>query len=172
MCPSPFTATLRCPLAPSTDPHCRTPASPSLVLWIPSSCCAVLCCAPQIVPRIKSRCYSISSSPNHTPGELRVTVGQLRYRVPDGSMRDGFCSTYLCSLKVRPTSRSWLWRPCAHPCSHVRLVCTFLAYVCYSCVRHSYHDECDGVVPAGTVSTFWTAEHCAIMGAITACNVC
>ncbi|KXZ51504.1 hypothetical protein GPECTOR_12g467 [Gonium pectorale] len=53
----------------------------------------------QLVPVIKSRHYSISSSSAQHPGQLHLTVSRLAYTLPSGERRAGFCSAFLASRK-------------------------------------------------------------------------
>ena len=48
----------------------------------------------ELLPRMKSRCYSIASSRVNHPGELHLTVRQVRFEHKD-RIRYGACSTYL-----------------------------------------------------------------------------
>ncbi|KAG2450636.1 hypothetical protein HYH02_004476 [Chlamydomonas schloesseri] len=65
----------------------------------------------QLVPVIKPRHYSISSSAAHHPGQLHLTISRLAYKLPSGETRVGFCSSFLASrregdrvsVKVLPT---------------------------------------------------------------------
>lgn len=67
---------------------------PSLVLQVPMATFL------QLVPLIKPRYYSISSSSAATPGEVAITVGRLLYTRGNGETRQGFCSSYLTNLSV------------------------------------------------------------------------
>ncbi|KAL4440247.1 hypothetical protein ABPG75_003248 [Micractinium tetrahymenae] len=71
---------------------------PSLLLRVP------LATFFQLVPSIKPRYYSISSSSAVTPGEVAITVGRLTYTLPSGEQRAGFCSSYITAL--RPGDRA------------------------------------------------------------------
>uniref|UniRef100_A0A8C3YF28 Nitric oxide synthase n=1 Tax=Catagonus wagneri TaxID=51154 RepID=A0A8C3YF28_9CETA len=53
------------------------------------------------LPILKPRYYSISSSRDHTPKEIHLTVAVLTYRTRDGRgpLHHGVCSTWLSSLK-------------------------------------------------------------------------
>ncbi|XP_037665824.1 nitric oxide synthase, inducible isoform X1 [Choloepus didactylus] len=53
------------------------------------------------LPILKPRYYSISSSQDHTPTEVHLTVAVLTYRTRDGQgpLHHGVCSTWLSSLK-------------------------------------------------------------------------
>ncbi|KXZ51520.1 hypothetical protein GPECTOR_12g483 [Gonium pectorale] len=53
----------------------------------------------QLVPVIKSRHYSISSSSAQHPGQLHLTISRLAYTLPSGERRAGFCSAFLASRK-------------------------------------------------------------------------
>ncbi|XP_020029612.2 nitric oxide synthase, inducible isoform X1 [Castor canadensis] len=53
------------------------------------------------LPILKPRYYSISSSQDHTPTEVHLTVAVVTYRTRDGQgpLHHGVCSTWLSSLK-------------------------------------------------------------------------
>ncbi|KAG2495439.1 hypothetical protein HYH03_006385 [Edaphochlamys debaryana] len=51
----------------------------------------------QLVPVVKPRHYSISSSAARHPGQLHLTISRLAYRLPTGEQRSGFCSSFLAS---------------------------------------------------------------------------
>ncbi|KAG2438015.1 hypothetical protein HXX76_005629 [Chlamydomonas incerta] len=65
----------------------------------------------QLVPVVKPRHYSISSSAAHHPGQLHLTISRLAYKLASGETRLGFCSSFLASrapgdrvsVKVLPT---------------------------------------------------------------------
>ncbi|XP_058139802.2 nitric oxide synthase, inducible isoform X2 [Dasypus novemcinctus] len=78
------------------------------------------------LPILKPRYYSISSSPDHTPAEVHLTVAVLTYRTRDGQgpLHHGVCSTWLSGLKprdpvpcfVRSASGFQLPEDPSHPC--------------------------------------------------------
>nr|KAF6457864.1 nitric oxide synthase 2 [Rousettus aegyptiacus] len=78
------------------------------------------------LPILKPRYYSISSSRDHTPTEVHLTVAVLTYRTRDGQgpLHHGVCSTWLSSLKpqdpvpcfVRSASGFQLPEDPSHPC--------------------------------------------------------
>ncbi|XP_058416280.1 nitric oxide synthase, inducible [Diceros bicornis minor] len=78
------------------------------------------------LPILKPRYYSISSSQDHTPTEVHLTVAVLTYRTRDGQgpLHHGVCSTWLSSLKpqdpvpcfVRSASGFQLPEDPSHPC--------------------------------------------------------
>ncbi|EGV94350.1 Nitric oxide synthase, inducible [Cricetulus griseus] len=53
------------------------------------------------LPILKPRYYSISSSQDHTPSEVHLTVAVVTYRTRDGQgpLHHGVCSTWISSLK-------------------------------------------------------------------------
>ncbi|NP_001268573.1 nitric oxide synthase, inducible [Mesocricetus auratus] len=53
------------------------------------------------LPILKPRYYSISSSQDHTPSEVHLTVAVVTYRTRDGEgpLHHGVCSTWISSLK-------------------------------------------------------------------------
>jgi len=51
-----------------------------------------------ILPRLRERYYSISSSPNIDPRSVSITVGLVSFLTPAGKPRRGVCSSYLGSL--------------------------------------------------------------------------
>nr|BAD67165.1 nitric oxide synthase 2 [Meriones unguiculatus] len=53
------------------------------------------------LPLLKPRYYSISSSQDHTPSEVHLTVAVVTYRTRDGQgpLHHGVCSTWISSLK-------------------------------------------------------------------------
>ncbi|XP_049716956.1 nitric oxide synthase, inducible isoform X1 [Elephas maximus indicus] len=53
------------------------------------------------LPTLKPRYYSISSSQDHTPAEVHLTVAVVTYRTRDGQgpLHHGVCSTWLSNLK-------------------------------------------------------------------------
>uniref|UniRef100_A0A2K6GD75 Nitric oxide synthase n=1 Tax=Propithecus coquereli TaxID=379532 RepID=A0A2K6GD75_PROCO len=55
------------------------------------------------LPTLKPRYYSISSSRDHTPMEVHLTVAVVTYRTRDGQgpLHHGVCSTWLSNLKPR-----------------------------------------------------------------------
>uniref|UniRef100_A0A8C5UWG4 Nitric oxide synthase n=1 Tax=Microcebus murinus TaxID=30608 RepID=A0A8C5UWG4_MICMU len=55
------------------------------------------------LPTLKPRYYSISSSQDHTPAEVHLTVAVVTYRTRDGQgpLHHGVCSTWLSTLKPR-----------------------------------------------------------------------
>ena len=52
----------------------------------------------QIVPRLRERYFSISSSPRIHPNELHCTVAVVDCTTPYGRRRKGLCSSWLASL--------------------------------------------------------------------------
>ncbi|XP_021093889.1 nitric oxide synthase, inducible isoform X1 [Heterocephalus glaber] len=78
------------------------------------------------LPILKPRYYSISSSPDHTPSEVHLTVAVVAYRTQDarGPLHRGVCSTWLSNLKpqdpvpcfVRRVSSFQLPKDPSHPC--------------------------------------------------------
>ncbi|XP_059764935.1 nitric oxide synthase, inducible isoform X1 [Balaenoptera ricei] len=78
------------------------------------------------LPVLKPRYYSISSSRDHTPTEIHLTVAVLTYRTRDGQgpLHHGVCSTWLSNLKpqdlvpcfVRSASGFQLPEDPSHPC--------------------------------------------------------
>ncbi|XP_006170481.1 nitric oxide synthase, inducible isoform X2 [Tupaia chinensis] len=78
------------------------------------------------LPTLKPRYYSISSSQDHTPSEVHLTVAVLTYRTRDGQgpLHHGVCSTWLSSLKpqdpvpcfMRSASGFRLPEDASHPC--------------------------------------------------------
>ncbi|XP_007935745.1 nitric oxide synthase, inducible [Orycteropus afer afer] len=55
------------------------------------------------LPTLKPRYYSISSSQDHTPTEVHLTVAVVTYRTRDGqgALHHGVCSTWLSNLKLQ-----------------------------------------------------------------------
>jgi len=53
----------------------------------------------QVAPRIRPRYYSISSAPHSSPNLVDVTVGKVACKLPNGTDRVGFCSSWLTSSK-------------------------------------------------------------------------
>ncbi|XP_043910586.1 nitric oxide synthase, inducible [Protopterus annectens] len=78
------------------------------------------------LPQLKPRYYSISSSPDRTPGEIHLTVAVVNYRTQDGKgpLHHGVCSTWLNSIKnneivhcfVRSAKGFHLPKDSAKPC--------------------------------------------------------
>ncbi|KAI2581954.1 nitric oxide synthase 2 [Homo sapiens] len=78
------------------------------------------------LPILKPRFYSISSSRDHTPTEIHLTVAVVTYHTRDGQgpLHHGVCSTWLNSLKpqdpvpcfVRNASGFHLPEDPSHPC--------------------------------------------------------
>ncbi|XP_017204583.2 nitric oxide synthase, inducible isoform X1 [Oryctolagus cuniculus] len=78
------------------------------------------------LPNLKPRYYSISSSQDHTPTEVHLTVAVVTYRPRGGQgpLHHGVCSTWLSSLKpqdpvpcfVRSASGFQLPEDPSHPC--------------------------------------------------------
>jgi sulfite reductase alpha subunit-like flavoprotein len=52
-----------------------------------------------LLPPLKPRLYSISSSPRLSPHEIRLTVGVVEVVTPSGQRRPGLCSHYLAELE-------------------------------------------------------------------------
>ncbi|XP_053313171.1 nitric oxide synthase, inducible [Spea bombifrons] len=57
------------------------------------------------LPPLKPRYYSISSSPDMTPGEIHLTVAVVNYKTQDGlgPLHHGVCSSWLNTVKINET---------------------------------------------------------------------
>ncbi|MCX4242011.1 nitric oxide synthase oxygenase [Paraliomyxa miuraensis] len=53
----------------------------------------------ELLPPLKPRLYSISSSPQLSPGRVRLTVGVVEVVTSLGRVRPGLCSSYLAGLR-------------------------------------------------------------------------
>lgn len=53
----------------------------------------------ELFPPMRSRLYSISSSPRLSPDRIRLTVGVVEVSLPSGQRRPGLCSHYLAQLQ-------------------------------------------------------------------------
>eukprot|EP00741_Cyanophora_paradoxa_P001295 tig00000475_g1252.t1 len=60
-----------------------------------------------LVPRIRPRLFSISSSPRDQPGRLHVTAAVVKYTTPVKLERWGVCTSYLC--RIRPGDKVAIW---------------------------------------------------------------
>lgn len=68
----------------------------------------------EILPRLKPRMYSISSSPTLHPRQVRIMAGVLNVPQRDGRVRRGLCSHYLAERKPGDRLRISL-KPAPHP---------------------------------------------------------
>ena len=73
----------------------------------------------ELLPKIKPRLYSISSSPLLHPQQIQITVGVLQVKTDAGKTRQGLCSNYLAGLtpvnKVRVSVSTSGFRPPTDP---------------------------------------------------------
>ncbi|ADP81199.1 bifunctional nitrate reductase/sulfite reductase flavoprotein subunit alpha [Pseudofrankia inefficax] len=66
-----------------------------------------------VLPRLRPRSYTISSSPRAHPERIHLTVSALRFRGRNGQPRQGVCSTYLTDTTPGSTVLAAV-RPTAH----------------------------------------------------------
>ncbi|MEO1761028.1 MAG: nitric-oxide synthase, partial [Cyanobacteria bacterium J06629_18] len=108
----------------------------------------------ELLPKIKPRLYSISSSPLLHPQQIQITVGVLQIKTDAGKTRQGLCSNYLAAQppgnKIRISVSKSGFRPPTDPEAVMLMVgpgtgvsplVAFLQYRQAFLQRNPNHDE-------------------------------